>query len=528
MTGQGSIPSTSDRLTARGVGKGVLPVVCIALFFAVFEASAISVILPDIADDLSVDRGQLSWLMTGFLLIYGIAIPFYGRLADRFGARPLFLIGVAVFSLGSLLSALAPNYSFLLIARIIQAIGGAAVPGLGMTLASRAYGPESRGTALGVIAATIGLSGAIGPLLGGALSEAFGWQSIFVFATAASLTIPIGLKILPKDEERSRGELDVVGGVALGLLVGGVVLIPTEGSRSGWLSPPVLTGAVMAFIGLIALSRRELTTRSPFIPREFLQNARYVGLVWMSFSVMAAYVAILISLPILLSSSNKLSSLEVGLTMLPGAIASSVFGVLAGRLTDRNGARLPTWMGAPLMLLAVLGLSTYAGSSVWLIAAFAGILGAGFGLVNTPLATTVSRIVRTQVLASALSINSMFFFLGGSLGAAMVMAVVTSRGEADGSLLNPLHSGAGSNFSDALLLLAIPVLLAMALSLAIPRASRPTAVGSPVSVGPESVPTSNWVANCSVPWMPECVEAIARADIEGLAPITEGERESMT
>ena len=188
MTGQGSIPSTSDRLTARGVGKGVLPVVCIALFFAVFEASAISVILPDIADDLSVDRGQLSWLMTGFLLIYGIAIPFYGRLADRFGARPLFLIGVAVFSLGSLLSALAPNYSFLLIARIIQAIGGAAVPGLGMTLASRAYGPESRGTALGVLAATIGLSGAIGPLLGGALSEAFGWQSIFVFATAASLT----------------------------------------------------------------------------------------------------------------------------------------------------------------------------------------------------------------------------------------------------------------------------------------------------------------------------------------------------
>ena len=192
MAGEGPGLSATDNQTAGRAAKGVLLVVCVALFFAVFEASAISVILPDIADDLSVDTGQLSWLMTGFLLIYGIAIPFYGRLADRYGARPLFLIGVAVFSLGSLLSALAPSYSFLLGARIIQAIGGAAVPGLGMTLASRAYGPESRGTVLGVIAATIGLSGAIGPLLGGALAEAFAWQSIFVVAAVAALTIPIG------------------------------------------------------------------------------------------------------------------------------------------------------------------------------------------------------------------------------------------------------------------------------------------------------------------------------------------------
>ena len=119
----------------------------------------------------------------------------------------------------------------------------------------------------------------------------------------------------------------------------------------------------------------------------------------MSFSVMAANVAVLIGLPILLVYSHELSSSEVGLTMLPGAISTSVFGVLAGRITDRNGARLPTWTGAPLMLLAALGLSTYAGSSVWLIASFAGMLGAGFGLVNTPLAATVSRIVRSQVLA---------------------------------------------------------------------------------------------------------------------------------
>ena len=85
-------------------------------FFGVLNASAVGVVLPDIAEDLSVDTGQLSWLMTGFLLIYGIAIPFYGRLADRYGVRPLFLLGVGIFSVGSLLSALAPNFELLLVA----------------------------------------------------------------------------------------------------------------------------------------------------------------------------------------------------------------------------------------------------------------------------------------------------------------------------------------------------------------------------------------------------------------------------
>ena len=145
---------------------GILLVVCAAIFFIVLNASAVGVILPQIAGELSLDSGQLSWLMTGFLLIFAVAIPIYGRLADLYGARPLFLLGVAIFSVGSLLAALADNYTVMLSARIVQAVGGAAIPGLGMTLASRAYGPESRGRILGITAATIGVGGAIGPLLG--------------------------------------------------------------------------------------------------------------------------------------------------------------------------------------------------------------------------------------------------------------------------------------------------------------------------------------------------------------------------
>ena len=509
----------TEQNQSRGTASkplGILLVVCAALFFGVLNASTVGVILPEIAADLSIDSGQLSWLMTGFLLIYAIAIPIYGRLADLVGARPLFLIGVGIFSVGSLLSALSPNFELLLSARIVQAIGGAAVPGLGMALASRAYGPEDRGKILGVIAATIGVAGAIGPLLGGVLSGSFGWQSIFVLNTAAALTIPVAFKMLPRNEDRSGGHLDLVGAIALALLVGGALIAASEGGRSGWASPLVLTGAVIGLFGLVALSARQLTAASPFIPKEFLSSPRYVALVWMSFSVMAANVAPLIGLPILLTTVHRLTPMEIGLVLIPNAILTSVLGVLAGRLTDQKGARLPIWIGSPLMLLAVLGLSTYAGASVWVIATFAGMLGGGFALVNTPLAATVSRIVRVQMLASALSINSMLFFLGGSLGTALLITVVTLRGGADVRAFNPLHFGGGAGFSDAFLFLALPVVAVIALSLALPRVQiSPASVQPDVSVSPEQMRTPSWVANCSVPWMPACQEGSDSDTAEG-------------
>lgn len=486
--------------------SAILLIVCVATFFGVLNASAVGVILPDIAADLSVDAAQLGWLMTGFLLVYGIAIPLYGRLADLYGARPLFLIGVAIFSAGSLLSALASDFSFLLAARIIQAAGGAAVPGLGMTLASRAYGLHARGTVLGVIAATIGGGSAIGPLLGGALSGAFGWQSIFYLTAAAAVTIPIGMRLFPRNEVRAGGSLDLFGWVALAFLVSGALLVPSEGARSGWASPLALTGVIIAIVGLISLSVRQLTADSPMIPRELLRNFRYDALVGTSFFVMAANLPPLIGLPILLATFHNLSPLEVGLAMVPGAIASSVFGVVAGRLSDRKGARLPIWLGSPLLLISVLGLSIYAGSSAPAVAAFAGLLGAGFGLVNTPLAATVSRIVRGQILASALSINSMLFFLGGGFGTAVLMAVVTLRSGTRTISLNPLHSGVAAGFSDGFLILAIPVLAAMLLSLALPHVSPPASVERQEPDQPERSRTKNWVPNCSVPWSPDCVE----------------------
>lgn len=492
-------------------GLAVLAVVCVAQFFGVLNASAVGVVLPAIGDDLSVEPGVLGWLMTGFLLVYGIAIPFYGRLADLFGARRLFLLGVSLFSVGSLLSAFAPNFELLLVARFVQALGGAAVPGLGMALASRAYPEERRGMVLGVIAMTIGVGAGVGPLLGGALSDVFGWQAIFFLTAFAALTVPVGLQVLPTDDRQEAEQLDVVGGLLLALTVGGGLLAVTEGARSGWQAPLVIAGAVSAGLAPIALIVRQRLARFPFIPREFLENSRLLALLGMSFTVMAAYLAPLVGLPLLLSELHEQSPVQIGLILLPGAMLTGVLGLTAGRVVDRIGVLGPMRVGLPLMLLSFLCLSTFADAPVLAISGFGAMLGGGFGLVNTPIAAAVSLVVRPQRLAAALSMNSMLFFLGGSFGTALLIAVSTEGG---GSALNPLHTGAAAGYSDGFLLLALFVVLAMGLSFAVPSQAREPAEEKlvPEQRGPLGV---KWVADCSVPWTAECSRtAQAEAQVE--------------
>ena len=628
---------TSDGRKVNKSHWGILLVVIIPLFLVVLNDSAVVVLLPELGRDLSIGTGRLAWLMTAFLLVHGVAIPFYGRIADLHGARRLYLFGLIVFVIGSVLSAFAPSYSLLLGARIVQGIGAAAIPGLGMAIASRAFPDEKRGTVLGLISAIIGVSLALGPPLGGIMSDAFGWRSVFIISAVSVLVIPVGWKILPRDEEQGDEPLDVLGGILLALLISGSLFAAGEGVTSGWGSWQVLSSAGVSVAALIALAIRQKTTLFPFLPKELIQNRRYVLLVFMAFTVAAVDLAVLVGLPLLLTSAHGLTVAQVGYVLLPGAVMTAVVGVVAGRLVDRIGARIPVWIGAAMMLVAMLGLSSYAGSEVWLIGLFMAILGTGFALVNTPIAAVVSLAVRTQVLAMALSINTMLLFIGGSFGIALLTVIVVTRqgltsalnplhighsgltvaqvgyvllpgavmtavvGVVAGRLvdrigaripvwigaammlvamlglssyagsevwliglfmailgtgfalvntpiaavvslavrtqvlamalsintmllfiggsfgialltvivitrqgltsaLNPLHIGQGVEFSDAFLILAIPVIALMALSLAIPRK-----VSQPVQ--PEPQVASNWVPNCSIPWAPECEEA---------------------
>ena len=249
--------------------------------------------------------------------------------------------------------------------------------------------------------------------------------------------------MLPRDEEKTGGQLDIIGGLLLAVGVVGVLLAPTEASRSGWGSPLAVTGIVMAVIAFTVLASRQRRVTSPFIPLELVRNGTFVALGTMSFLVMAANFGPIVGLPIMLAAFNGSSALEIGVVLVPGAVLSAVSGVVAGRLVDSVGSRPLARVGGLLMLIAVLGLSTVAGDTVWLASLFVGVLGTGFGLVNTPLATAVTRVVRPQLLGTALGVNSMLFFIGASIGVAALFGF--SAADA-GTSLNPLHDGGAIGF----------------------------------------------------------------------------------
>nr|WP_284676594.1 MFS transporter [Vibrio sinus] len=445
-------------------------VVCTALFFGVLNSSAVAVILPQMSHAFSVNTGELSWVMSGYLLTYGIAIPFYGRIADKFGARSLFLLGIVLFSIGSIACLIAPTFGFMLAARIIQALGGAAFPGLGMVIASRAFAEEKRGIILGAVSATVGIGSAVGPLVAGVITELVSWRAMFGMSGLLGLVYPFAWMVLPKKYQRTDGSIDVLGGVFLAMIVTGLLYAVSQSSQSSWTNVSVLSALVMSLAGLLGLVIRQRTAEEPFIQSELLNNIRYVRLTLLAFLTAAVNIAALIGLPMMMSRFNGLDTFQIGLVTLPGSIATAVFGVMSGRMADLVGPRVPMRIGVFLMVITIVALTFLSGSSVMNMAILSGLLGAGFAMLNTPISVVVSVMVRPAALASALSMNTMMFFIGGSLGAAFFSSIVSNNiNSANG--WNPFYTGSATNYSDGFCALAIAITLAVALVLPLPNKS---------------------------------------------------------
>ena len=476
--------------------RRTLLLVAAAIVSSVLAGTMTNVALPLIGQSLGIEPARLGWLVTGYLLVFGVATPFYGRLADRWGARRLFAAGLGVFATGSLLCMLAPNYGVLFAARLIQAAGSGAIPGLGVALVSRAYPPERRGGAFGIVSAAAGSGAAIGPTLGGFVAGTFGWPAIYAILTLAGLLAPFAWRVIPTGGARNREPIDVPGGLLLALTVAAVLLTATEASRGDLVSPLVLGALVTAVLAAAGLVLRQRLAAAPFVPRDLVRNRRFVGLSTLSFVVMGVYLPVLVALPLMLTQFNGLLPVQVGLALLPEAVVFIVLGPVAGRLVDRIGPRLPIRSGLLVMSAAVASLSLFgAGAPAVVVSLLAALLSAGFAFVNSPLTTTVSLVVPPARLASGLSMNSMLFSLGGAFGAALMAAVLTARGAAE-KAFNPRYGGPAVAFSDAFTVMLLLLLVAFGLTTALPQrrartagadAPRSTDAPAPVREQPDPV-----------------------------------------
>ena len=456
--------------------KWVVWIAAAAVFMSVLNTTMVNVALPTIGGVFDAGPARVAWLATLYSLFFGVATPFYGRLGDRYGLRRMYVSGLAIFVASSLMAGLAPEFWMLVLCRIGQAIGSAAIPSLGTAMITRTIPAYRRGAALGLISASVGAGQAFGPTIGGLLTDFASWRLLFLVSSGLVFVIPLALKRLPGDSEHNLAPVDWLGGFALAVAIAGLLFGIGNLEEQGLASTAVLGSFGVSAIAAVATVIRQRSVRFPFIERALLANPRFLLLCGIGFLSMGGSIGAIILAPFLFERVNGLATSSVGLALLPQAAVLTLLSRRMGRLADRFDSLLLISIGLTISMVVIGFMVTVAVGwpTLALIVLFS-ILGAGQAMVNSPLSLAVTRSIPGRSVGAGLGIYNMLFFVGGGFGAAIATTLLASRETAAGALL-PLYQGdAGfSEFGDAY----IYSLVAFALGLLLAQLARRTSAPS--------------------------------------------------
>src|SRR4051794_8461037 len=315
--------------------------VSVATFMLLLDITVVNTALPSIHDDLGASFTDLQWVIDAYTLSLAALVLTAGVLADRLGRRRVFAAGLAIFTVASLAAGLAPNPTFLNITRAIQGIGGAVMLAVSLALIAQEFqAGRERGAAMGVYGATIGVAVATGPLVGGALTDSLGWESIFF------LNVPIGVAAIvitytklreTRDPNASRidwGGL-VTFSTALLLLVLGLV----RGNDEGWGSTLIVSLFAVAAVLMAAFVAIEARVKEPMLPLRLFRNHAFTGVQLAAFAVSASMFALFLYLTLYLQQFLGYSAIDAGLRYLPITIGAFVVAPIAGAALSKIQAR---------------------------------------------------------------------------------------------------------------------------------------------------------------------------------------------
>ena len=467
--------SLGDSGREKGIStRLLLAVLTSTVFVSVLNSSMVNVAIPLIREDFGASEAQVSWVITGFLLLYAVGIPLYGRAADVFSLRRAFALGLVVFAVGSLICIVAPSLPLLVFGRIVQATGGAAIPALASASVVKVLPPGDRGTALGLIVSSVGVGAAVGPVVGGTLVQLAGWHSLFYgVLLLLLLLLPATLYALPEIEPTGERGFDVLGGALLGLAAGLFLFGITQGQVAGFGSPSSWGSFAGAALAAAGFAWRITSAEYPFVSPALFEKRSYVAAVIVGYFSMLVNVSCLVAIPLLVSQVNGLPPGATGLVLAPGAIALAILSPVAGRLSDRIGFKTPVYAGLTIMLVSVLFLSTFAAGASPVVVALGMLgIGVGFAFTNSPNVNAAAAALPPDEVGVGLGIFNGLFFLGGGTGPAVVGAFLSARREANADAIDPFYTLHAAPFSDAFLLLVIALLIALAASFGLQSGKR--------------------------------------------------------
>lgn len=390
----------------------------------VLNQTLLSPAFPSIMADLQVDATTVQWLTSAYSLVEAIVIPLSAYLVGRFPTRKLFIAGVSVFAIGSLLAAFAPFFSVLLLGRIFQAASTGVVMPMVFTVILLVFPREKRGSAMGIVSLVIGFAPAVGPSVSGLLVESIGWRSLFVLVAILAVVIVIAATIFLKsygEFEPTSFDKPSIALCSLGLL-GLLYGLATITSSSNIAVPVALI--VVGAILLVLFVRRQLSLEVPLLKVDVLKSHRYAIVVALVALLQAALVGTGVLLPIYLQNLLGVSALETGLIMLPGAVLGAIMGFFAGRLFDRFGARRVAIPGALVSAIGGCGLVGFQlDSPIPYIIVIYTCLGVGMQALVTPLNTWGINSLDNRVIQHANALQNTLNQVGASLGTAILVSL---------------------------------------------------------------------------------------------------------
>ncbi|MCI2423752.1 MFS transporter [Saccharopolyspora sp. K220] len=456
--------STSTTTERTGSGLALLAVLMPALLVTVIASDMVNLVLPSIGAEFGASEAELAWVVTGFLLMFSVGIPFYGRISDRVSLRRLFGFALLTFSAGSLICALAPDLLVLVLGRIVMGVGAAAIPVLSIIAVTRLMPADRRGTGIGVVSAAAGIGTAAGPAVGGGIGQLLGWSALFWLILVVTLVLlPAALRVLPGEHPTGADRFDLPGGIFLGLGAGLILFGITQAQVAG-LAAPSSWGSLAVAVAAIALFVwRTVRVPRPFVPPALFTNRVYRTAVVVVFLAMIVNLGGLVFVPLLLVDINGLGPGAGALVMIPAGVAVAVLSPLIGRLADRIGTRPLVLTGLATIGLFALFLSTFTGGTS-VIPAGVGILGlsVGFIFVMTPIISAAASALPADQVGVGLGILQGAQFLGAGTGPALVGVLVAARQQSGSGAINPLYPGhEGAAYSDAFLAMAVVVVLAL-------------------------------------------------------------------
>ena len=427
--------SSTDETRARGRpasrARRILALVCAAQFMLVADDTIVNVALPSIRSDLGFDAGDLAWVVDAYLLMFGGFLLVGGRAVDRIGRRAVFLGGVALFTLVSLLCGLAPGQGSLIGARGVQGLSGAIVSpaALAILLATFPEGPQ-RTRALGVWGAIVGLAGASGVLLGGFITELLGWRWVFLVNVPIGIAVIVAaLRVIPAGRPPKRGSLDLPGAalVTSGLLL--LLFSVMETRTHDWTSARTLGGLGIAAALLAAFALHERRTADPLLPGALLRRRAAMAALALVLMGAAALFAMFFFLTLYMQNVQGWSAIETGLAWMP----------FSASLLTTSAVLLKLLPGSRLRPFLVLGCLLTTGGFVLLTGLDAGeafvtgmlpaeiALGIGIGLLLVPTQAAATAGVGQAFSGMAAGLISTCQQLGGAIGIAVLVTIATSR-----------------------------------------------------------------------------------------------------